>query len=67
MNMLVIGGDGFVGRHLYSFLAGHDLTNLSRTPDASGLSDGTETIAGDVRSYDSSKSAVAGYDVMSIL
>lgn len=66
MNILVTGGDGFVGRHLCSSFAerGHDLTVLSRTPDASVLPDGTETVAGDVRSYDSIEPAFAGHDVV---
>lgn len=64
MNILMAGGDGFVGRHLCSSLADHDLTVLSRTPDASVLPDGTETVAGDVRSYDSIESVVAGHDVV---
>lgn len=66
MNILVTGGDGFVGQHLCASLAerGHDLTVLSRSPDASVLPDGTETVAGDVRSYDSIESAVAGHDVV---
>lgn len=65
MHVLVTGGDGFDGRHLCSSLAGHDLTVLSRTPDASVLPDEIETVAGDVRSSDSIKSAVAGHDLWS--
>lgn len=66
MNILVTGGGGFVGRHLCSSFAerGHDLTVLSRTPDASVLSEETETVAGDVRSYDSIEPAFAGHDVV---
>lgn len=66
MNILVTGGDGFVGRNLCSELAdrGHDLTVLSRIPDPSVLPDGTETIAGDVTQYDSIADAFAGQDVV---
>ncbi len=66
MDILVVGGDGFVGRHLCAALAdrGHDLAVLSRTPDASVLPDGTETISGDVRSYDSIKHAFGGRDAV---
>lgn len=65
MNILVTGGDGFVGRNLCSELAerGHDLTVLSRTPDPSVLPDGTETTVGDVTEYGSIADAFAGQDV----
>ncbi|WP_227380835.1 NAD-dependent epimerase/dehydratase family protein [Haladaptatus halobius] len=66
MNILVTGGDGFVGRNLCRELAddGHDLTVLSRTPDPSVLPDGTETVAGDVMEYESIADAFAGQDVV---
>ncbi|UPM45106.1 NAD-dependent epimerase/dehydratase family protein [Halocatena salina] len=66
MNILVTGGDGFVGRHLCEVLAGrdHDLTVLSRTPDPSVLPERTTTVSGDVRSYDSIESAFADQDVV---
>ncbi len=66
MDILVTGGDGFVGRNLCSELAeqGHDLTVLSRSPDPSVLPDGTETVTGDVTEYDSIKGAFAGQDIV---
>lgn len=66
MNILVTGGDGFVGSNLCRELAddGHDLTVLSRSPDPSVLPDGTETVAGDVTEYESIADAFAGQDVV---
>jgi uncharacterized protein YbjT (DUF2867 family) len=66
MNILVTGGDGFVGRNLCRELAedGHDLTVLSRTPDESVLPDGTETVTGDVTEYDSIVDAFVGQDIV---
>lgn len=66
MNILVTGGDGFVGRNLCRELAddGHNLTVLSRTPDPSVLPDGTETVSGDVMVYESIADTFAGQDVV---
>ncbi|MFH5801721.1 complex I NDUFA9 subunit family protein [Haladaptatus sp. CMAA 1911] len=66
MNILVTGGDGFVGRNLCRELAedGHDLTVLSRTPDESVLPDGTGTVTGDVTEYESIVDAFASQDIV---
>ena len=66
MNILVTGGDGFVGRNLCRELVeqDHDLTVLSRTPDSSVLPDGTETVAGNVTEYDSIVDAFEGQDIV---
>jgi len=54
MDVLVVGGSGFIGRHLCAELLdrGHDVTVLSRDPGNAAL-DGVTTVAGDVRSYES--------------
>jgi len=66
MNVLVTGGDGFVGRHLCRELdeRGHDVTALSRDPDPTALPDGVETVAGDVMDRSSIEPALEGVDVL---
>ena len=66
MNVLVTGGDGFVGSSLCDELAsqGHDVTVLSRDPDSSIFSEDVETVMGDVTAYDSIESAFEGMDVV---
>lgn len=66
MKVLVAGGSGFIGTHLSSELLdrGHDVTVLSRSPDADDLPDGVATATGDVSAYDSIESAVSGHDVV---
>lgn len=50
MDVLVAGGDGFVGRHLCAELVerGHAVTSLSRSPDPEVLPEAVETTTGDV-------------------
>jgi NADH dehydrogenase len=62
MDVLVVGGTGFVGTHLCRELVerGHDVTALSRTPE--GAPDGVETVTGDVTAYDSVAGAFEGRD-----
>ena len=64
MEILVIGGDGFVGRYLCAELVerGHTVTSLSRSPDPEVLPDGVETATGDVTDYDSIEGAFEGKD-----
>lgn len=64
MNVLVAGGDGFVGRHLCPELVdrGHTVTSLSRSPDPEVLPDEVETTTGDVTDYDSIEAAFEGTD-----
>lgn len=66
MNVLVVGGSGFIGQHLCEELVerGHDVTALSRDPDPSDLPDGVETAVGDVTAYDSIEPAFAGQDTV---
>ena len=66
MNVLVVGGSGFIGRHLCEELVDrdHDVTVLSRDPDPRNLPDGVETAAGDVTAYDSIEPAFEGQDAV---
>lgn len=64
MNVLVVGGSGFIGTALCEELAdrGHDVTALSRTPSDADVPDGVETAMGDVTAYDSIAPAFEGMD-----
>ncbi|WP_436911198.1 complex I NDUFA9 subunit family protein [Halosimplex marinum] len=66
MNVLVVGGSGFVGTHLSEELVerGHDVTVLSRSPDGEGLPAAVSTYAGDVTEYDSIEGAFEGTDAV---
>ena len=66
MNVLVVGGTGFVGQHLCrEFIErGHVVTALSRSPDEGELPDDVESVAGDVTAYDSIESAFEGTDAV---
>lgn len=66
MNVLVTGGNGFIGRHLCAELVerGHEVTSLSRSPDPEGVPDGAETTIGDVTAYDSIEGAFEGKDAI---
>lgn len=66
MNVLVVGGSGFVGTSLCEALdnRGHDVTVLSRNPDSGTLPPGVETAIGDVTAYDSIESAFEGMDAV---
>ncbi len=65
MDVLVVGGTGFIGQHLCEVLfdRGHEVTALARDPEAGSLPDGVTTLTGDVTAYDSIESAFAGRDV----
>lgn len=64
MELLIIGGDGFVGRYLCAELVGrgHEVTSLSRSPDPEVLPGEVETMTGDVTEYDSIEGAFEGKD-----
>jgi len=66
MNVLVVGGSGFVGTNLSRELAerGHDVTALSRTPEDGDVPEGVATYAGDVTDYDSIAGAFEGQDAV---
>ncbi|WP_224268131.1 complex I NDUFA9 subunit family protein [Haloprofundus salinisoli] len=66
MNVLVVGGTGFVGTHLAAELLdrGHEVTVLSRSPEDEDLPPGVETARGDVTAYDSLQGAFEGKDVV---
>lgn len=66
MNVLVVGGSGFIGGHLCRELdsRGHDVTALSRSPGGDDLPDGVHSAMGNVRAYDSIKESFAGMDAV---
>jgi NADH dehydrogenase len=66
MNVLVVGGSGFIGQHLCEKLVerGHDVTALSREPDPDELAGEVETAMGDVTAYRSIESAFEGRDAV---
>ncbi|MEF8975876.1 MAG: complex I NDUFA9 subunit family protein [Halapricum sp.] len=66
MNVLVTGGDGFVGRHLCTELIerDHDVTSLSRNPDPSVLPEDVETATGDVTDGEGITHAFEGIDAV---
>ena len=70
MNVLVVGGSGFVGTHLSAELddRGHDVTALSRDPEdpkeGPRLPASVDTYAGDVTDYDSIEDAFEGQDAV---
>ena len=65
MDVLVTGGDGFIGRNLCRELVerGHDATALSRHP-GDDLPEGVEAVTGDVTSYASIEAAFEGRDAV---
>jgi len=66
MQLLVAGGNGFIGTNLVDELLDrdHDVTVLARNPDAAALPAGVETVSGDITAYDSIESALEGQDVV---
>ncbi|MDG5777363.1 complex I NDUFA9 subunit family protein [Haloarculaceae archaeon H-GB1-1] len=69
MNVLVVGGTGFVGERLCTELLdrGHEVAVLARHPEDGDLPDGVERVAGDVTDYDSIESAFEGRDAVYFL
>jgi NADH dehydrogenase len=66
MNVLVVGGTGFVGQSLCRELheRGHTVAAMGRTPGGADLPEGVETVRGDVTAYDSIRSAFDGRDAV---
>jgi NADH dehydrogenase len=66
MNVLVVGGTGFVGENLCRELVerGHDVTALARNPDEADLPASAERVMGDVTAYDSIEGAFEGKDAV---
>ncbi len=66
MNVLAIGGTGFIGRHVCRELddRGHDVTAMSRSPTSEGLPEGVALASGDVTDYDSIEAAFEGQDAV---
>jgi NADH dehydrogenase len=64
MDVLVVGGTGFVGQNLCRELdeRDHDVTALSRSPEDAELPESVERVAGDVTDYDSIEGAFQGKD-----
>jgi NADH dehydrogenase len=64
MNVLVVGGSGFIGQNLCAELVdrGHDVTALARSPNDADLPGAVETVAGDVTDYGSIEGAFEGQD-----
>ena len=69
MDVLVVGGTGFVGQNLCRELdeRDHDVTALSRNPEEADLPDGVERVAGDVTDYGSIEAAFEGKDAVVFL
>jgi len=69
MDVLVVGGTGFVGEHLCRELDNrdHDVTALSRNPHDAELPDGVTRKEGDVTDYDSIEGAFEGRDAVVFL
>ena len=66
MDVLVVGGNGFIGQHLCDRLvdSGHDVTALARTPTPDDVPDGVDTAVGNVTAYDSIEPAFEGRDAV---
>src|SRR5699024_9711440 len=66
MDVLVTGGDAFVGRSLGDELPerGHDVTALSRDPDPTVFEEDVSTAVGDVTAYDSMVEQFDGRDAV---
>jgi NADH dehydrogenase len=66
MNVLVVGGSGFVGTALCRELSdrGHEVTALSRSPEDANLPADVSTAMGDVTAYDSIETHFAGQDAV---
>jgi uncharacterized protein YbjT (DUF2867 family) len=66
MNVLVVGGSGFIGQRLCVELdeRGHDVTGLAREPDDADLPDSVDTARGNVTAYDSIEPAFEGRDAV---
>jgi len=69
MNVLVVGGNGFIGVPLCTELddRGHDVTALARAPGEADLPASVDTYAGDVTDYDSIEGAFEGVDAVVFL
>jgi NADH dehydrogenase len=66
MDVLVVGGTGFIGTALCHALdeAGHEVTAFSRSPENADLPSGVDRVAGDVRDAEAVSAAVEGNDAV---
>jgi len=69
MDVLVVGGTGFIGEYLCRELdeRGHAVTALSRDPSDADLPDSVESVEGDVTEYESIVDAFEGQDAVYFL
>jgi len=66
MDILVAGGNGFIGTNLVDELLDRDhaVTVLARNPAAADLPEAVETVSGDITAYESIESALEGHDAV---
>ncbi len=66
MDVLVAGGNGFIGTNLVEELCdrGHAVTVLARNPNATNLPETVETVSGDITAYESIESALESHDAV---
>ena len=66
MDVLVVGGTGFVGTHLSTALRERDqqVTAMARTPDETTVPAGVKTVTGDVTDYDRLVEVLPDYDAV---
>ena len=66
MDVLVVGGTGFIGSDLCRELddRGHDVTAFSRSPEDANLPAGVETVRGDVTEVEDVTDAAEGADAL---
>lgn len=66
MDVLIAGGNGFIGTHLCRELTdrGHEVTVLARSPETETLPDGVDSVVGDVTAIESLDAAVADQDAV---
>jgi NADH dehydrogenase len=69
MDVLVVGGTGFIGEYLCRELdeRGHAVTALSRDPSDADLPESVDSVAGDVTEYESIVDAFEGQDAVFFL
>ncbi len=66
MKVLIVGGSGFIGSTLCRELLDrdHEVTALSRSPSSDDLPKGVNKVMGNIRKYDTIKSAFEGKEAV---
>lgn len=66
MNILLVGGTGFIGTNLAETLddRGHSVTAMSRNPEDAQLPDSVERAAGNATNVDDVREHIAGHDAV---